>query len=510
MSTTRAASSGIFADVTGGSVRGFTSGDLRHWRGIPYAAAPVGTLRFRAPQPVTPWDGVRDVSRFGAISYQSRIAPAAQQWLEPQSEDCLSINVISPRAPAAAALPVMVFIHGGAYTAGSSREIPRLGEALVRQGDVLFVNFNYRLGALGYLDFSRFSNDKRVFDTNLGLRDQLAALRWVRDNIREFGGDPDNVTVFGESAGANAITTMLAVPAAAGLFTRAIVESAAPAAVYQSELTTQWGADYVEILRELARNTTATATDLLTTTDAPTLTRAASLLRQRTPDAVPGTIAFAPVIDGDLLPQHPLDAAAEGRTHAVPLIIGTNAREGSLFRGRLDLLASTRPRIRAVFARTEREARRRLFDEYRALPLRTSAAQFGGDYSFWYPSIRFAEGHAQHAPVHFYRFDLATPALRLIGLDATHGLELFAVFDLGDTVLARAGGLLGGRSEFKRAGARMRARWLSFARDGAVGENWPTYSTAARETLIIDVEERVESDPHESRRVAWQAFVPHL
>lgn len=510
MSTTRATVTDTFAEVSGGTVRGFVSGELRHWRGMPYAAAPVGELRFRAPNPVEPWDGVRDASRFGAISHQSRISLGAPQRLVPQSEDCLSVNVIAPPTNTPVARPVMVFIHGGAYTAGSSREIPRLGEALVRQGDVVFVNFNYRLGAFGYLDFSRYSTAERPFDTNLGLRDQLAALRWVRDNIREFGGDPDNVTVFGESAGATAITTMLAVPSAHGLFARAIIESAAPAAVYPSELTTEWGADFVEILREVAGNTTSSESELLESTDASTLTRAGTIMRQRTPDAVPGTIAFAPVIDGELLPQHPLDAAADGRTHAVPVIIGTNAREGSLFRGRLDLLASTRPRIRAVFARTEREARSRLFAEYRALPPRTSAAQFGGDYSFWYPSIRFAEGHALHAPVHFYRFDLGTRALRLAGLDATHGLELFAVFDLGDTPLARAGGVLGGRSEFTRAGARMRSRWLSFARDGSVGDNWPTYSTADRQTLIIDVNERVESDPHESRRVAWQAFVPHL
>jgi len=487
-------SSEIDVATTTGPVRGLAQGGLRHWRGIPCATAP----RFRAPGSVAHWDAPRDATRFGPASPQ--VQPMTRV---PMDEDCLSINVIAP--PTAEKLPVMVFIHGGAYTTGSSREIPHLGEALVRQGDIVFVNFNYRLGALGYLDFSRYG-----FDSNLGLRDQVAALEWVRDNIRAFGGDPDNVTVFGESAGGNAITTLLTVPAAKGLFARAIVESAAPEAVYPSALTEQWGADFVEILREVSKDQKTADADLLLQARPAALVKAASLMRQRTPDAVPGTIAFCPVIDGEYLPERPVDAAAAGRSHPVPLIIGTNAREGTLFRGQLDLLATTRPRIRAVFAKTEREARNALYAEYRALPPRRSAAQFGGDYSFWYPSIRFAEGHSQHAPVRFYRFDVSTRALKYAGLEATHGIELFAVFDLVDTPVGRAAGILGGRTVFKRAAERMRARWLGFARDGSAGDDWVPYSADSRATLIIAEHDRVELDPHRTRRIAWQAFVPHL
>jgi len=490
--------------VTGGTLRGVEIDGLRHWRAIPYAAPPTGERRFRAPAPVEPWAGVRDAASFGPISHQ---VPTLSRT--PISEDCLTLNVIAPREPGVAR-PVMVFIHGGAYTTGSSREIPHLGEALVREGDVVFVNFNYRLGALGYLDFSEFSTPERPLDVNLGLRDQVAALGWVRDNIAVFGGDPDNVTVFGESAGGNAVTTLLAVPSAEGLFARAIAESAPPEAVYPSALTREWGADYVAILREVTRDATTPAPELLLETAPTLLVRAASIMRQRTPDAVPGTIAFSPVIDGDVLPERPVEAAAAGRTHPVPLIIGTNSREGTLFRGRLDLLATTKPRIRAVFAKTERQARARLFEEYRALPPRRSAAEFGGDYSFWYPSIRLAEGHSDHAPVHFYRFDIATRALKWAGLDATHGIELFAVFDLLDSPLARAAGVLGGRPAFKRAAARMRARWLGFARDGSVGDDWQQYTPDHRATLIIDAEDRLELDPRRSRRIAWDAFIPHV
>ncbi len=144
------------------------------------------------------------------------------------SEDCLTLNVIAPITGSAVPRPVMVYIHGGAYAFGSSREMPDQGEGLVHDGGIVFVNLNYRLGALGYLDFSRYSTPERPVESNLGLRDQLAALEWVRDNIAAFGGDPDNVTLFGESAGGNAVTTMMAVPAARGLFARAIAESSPP------------------------------------------------------------------------------------------------------------------------------------------------------------------------------------------------------------------------------------------------------------------------------------------
>jgi para-nitrobenzyl esterase len=510
VTTLETRSAPLVRDVTGGAVAGVLRNGLRTWRGIPYAAPPVDELRLRAPRPVVPWTGTWDASFFGAVAYQDRDSQFGGKLRHPRSEDCLTLNITAPAGEAAAPRPVMVFIHGGAYTAGSSREIPRMGDTLVRDGDIVFVNLNYRLGALGYLDFSAYSSAERPFDGNLGLRDQVAALEWVRDNIAAFGGDPANVTVFGESAGGNAVTTLLATPAAKGLFARAIAESAAPEAIYPSALTRQWAANYLELLRTIMGDTETDAATLLSTATADSLVRAGSLLQRATPDATPGTIAFSPVIDGDFLPERPVDAIAAGRGHAVPLIIGTNAREGSLFRGRLDILANTKPRIRAVFAKTERQARARLFATYRALPPRQSAADFAGDYSFWYPSVRLAEGHAQFAPVHFYRFDIAPRMLQVTGFDATHGLELFAVFDLTDTAIARAAGVLGGRAAFKRTAQRMRQRWLDFARDGDPGADWPAYDDSERSTLIIDAEDRVEADPRGDRRSAWQAFVPHV
>lgn len=486
------------------------------WRGIPYASAE----RFRAPMPPEPWPDVRDASEFGPVAPQDRKG----QFLGPKphipiSEDCLTVNVIAPNGVPAErerGRPVMVFIHGGAYSVGSSREIPRMGEGLVRQGGVVFVNFNYRLGALGYLDFSRYATKQTPLDNNLGLRDQLAALEWVRDNIRAFGGDPANVTLFGESAGANAVTTLLTVPRAEGLFARAIAQSPPPNALYPPELTSVWAGEFLELLSEVVDDSSTDSTsdedaaELLVRASLDQLVTATTRLQLRSPDAWPGTIALCPVIDGDLLPERPLDAFKAGRAHRVPLIIGTNDREGSLFRGRLDILATTPQRIRAIFARTKKKARKAVKAQYPGLPARRPAADFGGDYAFWFPTVKVAERHSRFAPVWFYRFDIAPRLVRVAGYDATHGLELFALFDRMNGWFGRAMGLLGGRRSFKRAGGRMQQHWLSFARESRPGPTWPTYSSRARRTLIIDTVDRLETDPRRERRKAWQDFVPHV
>ncbi|MEO8527961.1 MAG: carboxylesterase/lipase family protein [Pseudolysinimonas sp.] len=509
--------SGLLVDVTGGRVQGVVSRGLRFWRGIPYAAAPVGDRRLRAPRPVEPWVGVRDASEFGPVAPQDRrLLSSSSGSSDSQSEDCLTINVIAPATASDRLRPVMVYLHGGAYAVGSSQQMPSQGEGLVHDGGVVFVNLNYRLGALGYLDFTRYSTHERPFESNLGLRDQIAGLQWVRDNIAAFGGDPENVTLFGQSAGGNAVTTLMAVPSAAGLFARAISESSPVEAIYTPDLTAVWARDYLEILGAVmerplvAEPTAAAAAELLDTATPNQLVIATARMMKQTPDRVPGTIALCPVVDGDLLPKRPLDAFADGTAHRIPLIIGTNNREGSFFRGRLDILASTPSRIHAIMARTPRAAAQRLARMYPRLSKPRAAADFAGDYSFWYPSVRAMEGHSRFAPTHAYRFDIAPRLTRMIGLDATHGIELFAVFDLARNWYGRLMGVLGGYQDFERTGRRMRANWLRFAENGTVDAGWPQYDEEHRRTLIIDAEDRVESDPNRERREAWAQFVPHL
>ena len=560
--------------VTGGVIRGVRENGTLAWRGIPYAAPPTGPLRFRAPRPVEPWDGVLDCTRYGKVAPQIhkgqfRGAPPTV----PSGEDCLTINVHCPAVPYRKRLgmPVMVFIHGGGYSTGGSVNFTGQGNEFVRSGRVIYVSFNYRLGALGYLDFRRYATPDRPVEANLGLRDQVAALQWVRRNIRAFGGNPYSVTLCGESAGANSVVSLMATPSARGLFARAIAQSPPADAVYPPDLTAAWAEEFIDDLRTVrarpatvvpvmssrAARPTGDATpggrglvglvrsavpkaaavqrpeqpseegaldadpsspavspltplELLTTSTAADLTLACLSLQIRTPNAYPGTFCLAPVVDGDFLPERPLDAFRSARAHPVPLIIGTNDREGSIFRGRADVLPRSSGRIHALFNQAPAPSRPAMRTAYPDLPGQRAAADFGGDYAFWFPSVRTAELHSRRARVHFYRFDNAPRLMHLLGLDATHGIELYALFSPVRTPTTRTATVLGGREPFASAGERMRRHWLHFACTGMVDATWLAYDENERLTLIIDEVDRVEADPRSDRRTAWNNFRPDL
>ncbi len=491
--------------TTAGVVCGVAVGDDLHaWRGIPYAASTAGEGRFRAPRRPGPWSGVRDASTFGPV------APQQRSWLSalgagrrtPMSDDCLSVNVVAPAAPGAPR-PVMVWIHGGAFSVGTSAAPGYGGHELVRAGDVVYVSVNYRLGALGFTDLSRYSTPERPIESNLGIRDQVAALQWVRDNIGAFGGNPGNVTVFGESAGGSAVTTLLAVPVARGLFHHAIAQSPAPHAAYLPERTARWGAQLVGLLGAEEKD----AAKALLEADADALVAAAATLEEWVHQAEPGTLCFAPVVDGEFLPVHPADAAVTGALPPVPLLIGTNDREGTAFaRTGSTLLPTTRARLDRLFALTDPPAKARVLAAY---PGRNAVADIAGDHAFWWPSVRVAEGHAAIAPTFMYRFDLTPRLLRAIGMGATHTVELVPVFGEVESRAARALTAIGGRAALRAVTARMQAHWVHFARHGVPGPGWPAYDVEQRRTLIFDETDRLESDPRAERRHAWAGFADY-
>lgn len=490
-----------------GVLEGKSVGDLLTWRGIPYAAPPVGPLRLRAPQPAHPWEGVRDATEWGNASVQHKrgtmLSPGKYQ---PSSEDCLTLNVLAPAKPSATKRPVMVFIHGGAYTLGTSATPLYGGGSLVRRSledshGIVYVSLNYRLGALGYLDLTEFSTPSRKFDANLGLRDQVAALEWVQLNIARFGGDPDNVTIFGESAGGNAVTTLMTTPAAQGLFHRAIAESSAPGLVATQERATEWAREFVGFLGH--DGDVAAALDAADVTQ---LGRAGTKLALTVAQRTPGLHPFGPSIDGEFLPKNPVDAFDDGSAHSVPMIIGTNSREGTLFPKVLDALPTNPQRIDKMFALTDPSAQARVVEAYPGYPGEAAAIDIGGDFTFWKPSIEIAEAHSRRNPTFSYRFDFAPRVMKWLGLDATHGFELFAVFGINATTFGKIMTLPGGRSAFARVTEHVQSQWLHFARTGVPLETWPQYDEAARQTMIFDSRTRVQRDPRRDRRQAWEGY----
>ncbi len=416
-------------------------------------------------------------------------------------EDCLTLNVTTPKRRRDEPMPVMVFIHGGGYMLGSSATPIYDGAALARKGCV-YVSVNYRIGALGCLDLSSLSTRDVTIEDNLFLRDLVMALRWVRDNIAAFGGDPDNVTIFGESAGAQAVATLLAVPAAKGLFHQAISESPASGMVATPEVAAEYANQFAELL---GANTADAAQTLITARPADLVNALDELLRGQT-DML-GAFAVGPTSGTDYLPRGPVEAMRDGTAHRVPLIVGTNAHEGRLFTRWLKLLPTNESMIEHLLAGLEPHHRERITAAYPGYPDTGACIRLGGDFAFGTAAWQLAEAHSLHAPTYRYRYDYAPRALHWSGLGATHGTELFAVFDVYRT---RFGSLLtaaaDGRSA-RRVSDDVQTRWREFSRTGVPGEGWPGYHHPERSVMVFDRRSRVEHDPHSHRRQAWEGFL---
>ncbi|GAB3030191.1 carboxylesterase/lipase family protein [Mycobacterium bourgelatii] len=492
----------IRARTTAGTVEGFTRDGVNRWRSIPYAKPPVGPLRLRAPQPVQPWSGVRYCHGFGNCAPQlKRYTMLAPGKYQPMGEDCLTLNVVTPQSPAAEPLPVMVFIHGGGYMMGSSATPIYDGAALARRGCV-YVSVNYRFGALGCLDLSSLSTPENPIDSNLYLRDLVLALRWVRDNIANFGGDPDNVTIFGESAGAHITATLLAVPAAKGLFARAISESPAAGMTRSAETAAEFARRFAHLL---GARTQDAASVLMRASAAQLVETQHRLIDQNMQNRL-GAFPLGPMFGDDYLPMDPVDAMRSGKAHRVPLIVGSNAEEGRLFTRFLGMLPTNKTMVEELFADLEPDVRDRITAAYPDYPKPEACIQLGGDFAFGVAAWQIAEAHGRHAPTFMYRYDYAPRALRWAGFGATHATELFAVFDIYRT---RLGALLTVGADRRTAlwvSNEVQRRWRAFSRTGVPGGDWPAYTQADRAVMVFDRKCRVEFDPHQHRRMAWDGF----
>jgi para-nitrobenzyl esterase len=503
---------GVIVDTPSGRVQGLQRRDIWQFRGIRYATAE----RFRAPVRVEGWDGVYDASQFGNIAPQNTSPTEAMLGAQdrPSGEDCLFLNVFTPAADGGNR-PVLVWIHGGGFSAGAGSVPWYDGTNLARRGDAVVVTINYRVGVLGFLQLAHLDPTLAGSGAN-GIRDQVAALEWVRDNIEAYGGDPGNVTIFGESAGGMSVGTLLGTPAAAGLFRGAIAQSGAASHVHRPE-EAEWVTE--QVLAELGL-APATAVDgvLEAPVDAVLAAQAALDARRQNPEGREGgppvgALTYQPVVDGTVLPEPPLHAIRAGSAAGVSLVAGSTRDEWNLFHLRLRVAGPLdETRLRRRLAALVPEARvGDLVDAYRsrragADPDDVVCAAMT-DRVFRIPAIRLAAAQAPHAPrVSMYRFDYASQML-----GACHGIDVPFAFDNLDRRGVEI--LLGelDQSSHRLAG-RTAGAWLAAAGTGSPELDdlaWPAYDPdGERLTAILDREVGVEADPEAALRALWDELTP--
>ncbi|MCZ6463067.1 MAG: carboxylesterase/lipase family protein [Proteobacteria bacterium] len=497
-----------------GALEGEEQRGVLVFRGIPYAAAPIGKLRFRPPEGPPSWQGVRSARRFGPSAPQSvamgRIARRLVGGGPDQSQDCLYLNVWTPATQGRR--PVMVWIHGGAFVLGSGSTRLYSGARLARRGDVVVVTLNYRLGALGFLNLREVLASSESPSANLGLRDQIAALEWVRDHIERFGGDPENVTVFGESAGAMSVGTLLGTPRARGLFRRAILQSGAAHNVSSAE---EGSAIAEHFLQELG--IAQLDMEALRALPVSELMRAQTATSRKM-GIVDGSLPFQPSVDGDLLPEPPLDAIAGGLSSDVCVLVGSNRDEWKLFTlGDTGLRRMNEDHLRRRLARTLSGSGSQLAElayetyqnaggERRGLSPADRWVAFQSDRIFHYPAACLAETHAASGGRSYtYLFDWAPPLLgKRIG--ACHGIEIPFVFGtLRDPWLRP---LLGSTRTARKLSHRIQEAWLGFARTGHPGHpnlpHWPVYARDRRRTLVLGADCHLRDSLFEEERRFWE------
>lgn len=494
-------------NTTSGKVKGYVNGRRIDYLGIPYAEAPVGALRFKRSVPKKPWKDVWDAKEYGAIPIQLNDGKVVGE------EDCLTINVQRPLE--GDHLPVFIWIYGGGFNTGYSSDAMYTGEAFVKDG-ILFFSFNYRLNVLGFYDFTTYPGCED-FDSNCGLSDQILALNWIRDNVEAFGGDRNNITIGGESAGGASVVNMLACPGVKGIFQKAIVQSGLPNCM----MTHQMARENISLFLEGMR---WTEKDLpkLRVADPKMFLFGNEYVAKHHQYKNPGMFLPGPVQD-DLMPVRPIDAIRAGSAEGVKLIIGTNMHEGTMFVHPEDTgfpnswtmvtemmeknkHADMIPQIVRFYHPSTDDSFLEYKDSSTSMasaipPLTGDVRQAGGDpfirfatdYAFEMPAIKVAEGQKKYIPdVWMYRYELVTDAGIRTGWKASHAFELPAVFDKPNHPFSHF--VYEGEAEevFRNIVNDMHGDWVNFMKTGEPNADWPRFEGANSLIRIYDRETRTE------------------
>jgi para-nitrobenzyl esterase len=499
-------------ETTAGKVSGYVRNGIFTYKGIPYAAPVGGVARFLPPQKAKPWASVRSSMQYGQVSPQvarTGWANDEEAWLFSwddgiPGEDCLRVNVWTPGINDNKKRPVMVWLHGGGFQAGSGQELPSYdGENLAKRGDVVVVSLNHRLGVLGYLNLAEIGGAKYASAANVGNLDLVAALEWVRDNIANFGGDPSNVTIFGQSGGGGKVSSLLAMPGAKGLFHKAIVQSGSGLRMVRPETSAKVAA---AVLAELGLS--ASQLDQLHTLPVQTLIAAGvAAMRKVAPAGGPARVynrradrnGWGPTVDGKILPQHPFDPAAPPISANIPMLIGTTLNEftNGINNPNVDAMteAELAERVKAMYG----DRSGQIIAAYRQAHPKAKPFDlfsFISTVSTRQNAVVQAELKAAQnaAPGYLYLFTWQTPVLG--GRPkAFHCAELAFVFDNID----RCANMTGGGPEARALAAKMSEAWIAFARKGDPNHSglpkWPTFTADKGATMIFDNKCEVKNNP---------------
>jgi para-nitrobenzyl esterase len=494
-------------ETKSGKIEGSYENGLHVFRGVPYAAPPVGELRWLPPQPVEPWDGVRLAKAFGAIAPQNPMPvppPGMSEEKEPQAEDCLFLNIWTPGLDDARR-PVIVWIHGGAFIIGSGSEPVVRGGKLAAHGDIVLVSINYRLGAFGFMNLKEITGGEIPATGNEGLLDQVAALEWVHDNIAVFGGDPGNITVFGFSAGGMSIGILMGMPVARGKFHKALNHSGSTNTVSGLDEAVSISGHYLEVLG--LNGGDVKSLRALTTEQ---LLSAQQELGGRLFMAEHRLTPFQPVVDGEVIPELPIKAIQRGSAKDIIVLAGTALEEWKLMatgepglrnlgeNGLVSRLSGMMPtKYVPGLIGAYRDALKKRGD---ALSPADVLAAINTDLMFRIPTIQLVEAQRDNKQL-AYNFLFIWKSSALGGvLGACHGMDFRFVFGNYDDSLCGSG------PDADKLSRCMQDAWVAFARTGdpsceSIGK-WPVYGKN-RLTMLLGKDCHLEVAPYEDERRAW-------
>lgn len=510
-----ASNENAIVETSAGKVRGFTRNGINTFLGIPYAGSTEGKARFQAPAKPVPWTGLRSSMQYGFVSPQEPRAGWADDevawmfdWDDGRpGEDCLRVNIWTPEANASKKRPVMVWLHGGGFSAGSGQELKSYyGENLSRRGDVVVVSLNHRLGVLGYLNLAEIGGAAYADSANAGMLDIVAALEWVRDNIANFGGDPGNVMIFGQSGGGGKVNTLMAMPAAKGLFHRAAVESGSLLNASAADDSAKLGA---AVMQQLGLS--ASQIDQIHDVPVEKLIQAGIAgVKSLAPPFRPGgafrlpRIGWQPTVDGSNLPAQPYDPVAPAMSAQVPLLVGTVLNEFATALYDPTLAALTLDELKTRVKTSYGDRSEHIIEVFRAAAPGASPGEIMSRISaapVRQSAITQAERQSalKGAPVYNYWFCWQTPVLdRRPG--AFHCSEIAFVFDNTDRCAPMTGGGPGPRA----LAAKVSDAWINFARHGDPNHSglprWPAFTADKCPTMIFDTECVMENNPDGAER----------